>query len=151
MSAKSEKKFTEYQDAVNFAAEKISEQKYIVHLRQLGTEYAVIWQEHKDYIAQDGQSYPDEVWVTQDGEPILVQDLTEDHCRNIIRMVVRQYKEEQMVAEIALSAIQDMIANGDHEFHEGVPISASPEDVADKIDSLFPSDIPASRGNNTLH
>lgn len=35
----------------------------------------------------------DETWVTEDGTEILVGDLTEDHAKNILRMILKDQRK----------------------------------------------------------
>jgi hypothetical protein len=55
--------------------------------------YLVSWQEHKDYTAHDGKVYPDEIWRTAAGDLVLVQDLDPDHCKNVLRKLLRESRE----------------------------------------------------------
>lgn len=57
------------------------------------SKYIVKWQEQKYYVAQDGKTFPDETWITQDGKSIQVQDLEVEHLRNIIRMIIRNSRK----------------------------------------------------------
>ena len=38
---------------------------------------------------------PDEVWTTEDGTEILIGDLSEEHAKNILRMLLKNRREEQ--------------------------------------------------------
>ena len=89
------KDFATIDEAEAFVIPLYEEKKYVIDIRTLpeGQGYSVQWQEHKMYTAQDGKEYHDEVWVTQDGKLIQVQDLEEAHCRNILRMLLRQERE----------------------------------------------------------
>lgn len=54
----------------------------------------------------DKQEPADETWITEAGERILVGDLTEDHAKNILRMILkderqrRDFFENEMVPKI---------------------------------------------------
>lgn len=39
----------------------------------------------------------DEVWTTRDGREIPVRDLQDEHCRNILRMLLRKRRERMAV------------------------------------------------------
>lgn len=55
--------------------------------------YTVQWIERKTYVAQDGRTYQDEVWITEAGELLCIQDVSADHVRNILRMIIRRERE----------------------------------------------------------
>jgi hypothetical protein len=83
-----------------------AENKYVINILQRTSDdvYIISWQEHKMYTGQDGIEYPDEVWVTIDYRTILVQDLEVEHCRNVLRMLLRQRRETGAVlAQLAES------------------------------------------------
>lgn len=73
--------------------------KYVVNIRIEDDGWTVSWQDHKTYIAQDGQVFPDEVWTTAEGKTILVQDLEPAHCQNVLRMILRQDRERQIALD----------------------------------------------------
>lgn len=79
------------------------EKKYIIEVLQLASGgYAVQWQEHKMYTAYDGKVWPDEVWLTEDGRLLQIQDIEPEHCRNILRMMLRQEREDtEQLKELA--------------------------------------------------
>lgn len=68
---------------------------YVIDVQELedNAGYTVQWLEHKTYVAYDGETYPDEVWLTEDNRLLLVQDIDPDHCRNILRMILRNDRE----------------------------------------------------------
>ena len=74
-----------------------------------GVSYQVQWIDDKNYIAQDGKEYPDEVWVTKEKEMIFIQDLTEAHAKNILRMIIRQDREALIVEEKLRQKIMEHI------------------------------------------
>lgn len=76
-------------------------------------KYLVQWLERKMYTAQDGKEYPDEVWMTIDGEMKLIQDLEPEHARNIIRMMLRNEREraqefKDLFARVAAQIAEDL-------------------------------------------
>ena len=85
-------------EAVAFVLPLIESGKYHVDVFEV-KERGVIeiqWIEKKQYIAYgDKKQYIDECWMAEDGTMYNVQDLTEDHAKNIIRMMIRQDREER--------------------------------------------------------
>lgn len=58
----------------------------------------------------------DETWVTEDGTEILVGDLTEDHAKNILRMILKDQRKRneffQSMVLPQLGSILSEISNG---------------------------------------
>ncbi len=105
--------FSTYGAAEDFLKNLAEEKKFLIGMRAMPTgEYQVEWQEHKDYVAQDGKSYPDEVWFTEDQRMILVQDLEPEHARNILRMMLRQEREMRDRME---SLLEHIVSAGEAE------------------------------------
>jgi hypothetical protein len=79
----------------------MEEKKYAIDIQELGDNagYIVNWQETKMYTAMDGKEYPDEFWITKDNDMLLVQDISPEHCRNILRLLLRNNRE----MEVAMS------------------------------------------------
>lgn len=79
-----------------------SEPKLIFDIFQkIDGKYLLRWQEQKYYVAQDGQTYPDEVWITKEGKSVQVQDLDVEHLRNVLRMIIRNdRKYEESLKEL---------------------------------------------------
>lgn len=104
------------------------EKKYIIEVLQLAKGgYAVQWQEHKMYTSFDGKSWPDEVWMTEDGRLLQIQDIEPEHCRNIIRMMLRREREtDAQLKELANTLRDAMVAVRD-DIQEAFP---SPEGEA---------------------
>lgn len=89
-------------DALRKFIEPLTQDHYVVGALETSPDtFEVTWQDRKTYVAQDGKEYPEEAWMTQDGRVIQIQDLTEDHAKNILRMLLRQRREsESAVAEL---------------------------------------------------
>ena len=79
-----------------------------------GNRWKICWVENKKYTAVDGKVFDDEVWVTQDGTMIVVQDLELGHAHNIIRMMIR----EQRAQSELLKSIQDAFSASQVEDNE---------------------------------
>jgi hypothetical protein len=72
--------------------------------------------ECKGYTTYDDKVFPDEVWITEAGEMLHIQDLSEDHAKNVIRMMLRQDRQiSEMMAGYAekigdaLSAVMEKL------------------------------------------
>jgi hypothetical protein len=63
------------------------------------------WVERKAY-TENGQEKLDEVWLRQNGEMVQVQDLSVEHARNIIRMILRNQREHQKAMSDFLNQLQ---------------------------------------------
>jgi len=86
--------FKTYEELEAFVNPMLAEEKYVMDIRRLPDGgYSVQWQEHKTYTAFDGKVFPDEVWLTEDDRMLLIQDIEPEHCRNILRMMLRQERE----------------------------------------------------------
>lgn len=99
--------FKTYEELEAFVNPMLAEEKYVMDIRPLpdGAGYSVQWQEHKTYTAFDGKVFPDEVWITEDDRMLLIQDIEPEHCRNIIRMMLRQERQ----ARAALESITEQL------------------------------------------
>lgn len=82
----------------------------VVKLEDLTFE--VQWVKSKMYVALDGKEYPDEVWITEDNRMLLIQELSEDHAKNIIRMIIRQDKEVAEQVKELTAKMTEAFANG---------------------------------------
>ena len=100
--------YEELQELVNDLS---ATQKFIVDVHQPAGDsgYIVQWQEHKKYVAQDGVEYPDEAWITEAGDMKLVQDLEPEHCRNILRLILRQEREAMNAVEQLTERLSEAI------------------------------------------
>lgn len=58
--------------------------------------YSVTWIKNKKYLSHDGKEFTDEVWTKEDGTMIACQDLELEHAKNIIRMMLRQNREQML-------------------------------------------------------
>lgn len=55
--------------------------------------FRAMWIKNKTYI-KGGKEVEDEVWCTKGGELIVCQDLTPEHARNIVRMIVANSRDQ---------------------------------------------------------
>lgn len=90
-----------------FIAPLMLEGKYAIDIQELpnGAGYKVQWQEHKTYTAQDGEVFPEEIWFTEAGEMLQVQDISVEHCRNIVRMIIRNERKMRDMMNVAINHI----------------------------------------------
>ncbi len=123
------KVFNSTEEVEAFVNSLIAEQKYVIDVKNpTDTEgYVVQWLESKNYTSIDGKEYPDEVWMTQDERFFLIQDLEPEHCRNILRMILRQERADSNgMADFARSLVQSLQENTDDEdddFVNTVPVA----------------------------
>lgn len=87
--------FNDLESAREFAETLYTNEKNYVEFLKKGDCIEVHWVEMKTYTTFDGKEFVDERWTTQAGELLLIQDLTPDHSKNIIRMMLRREREAQ--------------------------------------------------------
>jgi len=122
--------FTNIQEVEDFIKTLDSDTKYVFDIDRTGeNEFTIQWQEQKYYTAQDGQTFPDEVWYTKEGQLIQIQDLSEAHAKNILRLIIRQRRAVEGLLKSAIS-------------------QAAAESEEDSLDSL---DTQAKDSKITLH
>lgn len=115
------------EEAQSFVDALYKEEKYIIEVLQLAAGgYAIQWQEHKSYTAYDGKVWPDEVWRTEDGRLLQIQDIDPEHCRNILRMMLRQEREAEARLKVltdvlreTMDAVKADLRNGDEDPVDG--------------------------------
>lgn len=92
-----------------FVAPLIEENKYVIDIKEVKADgsFIIQWQEHKKYTAIDGKEFHDEVWVTEAGDIIQVQDLPLAHAHNIIRMYLRRERESRALIESLTEQLMD--------------------------------------------
>lgn len=69
--------------------------------------YLVRWIKNKKFTTFDNKEFTDEVWTTEDGTMVLVQDLSPEHARNIIRMILRNSRAMSIAL---IDALEDALA-----------------------------------------
>lgn len=118
--------------------------------------FRLTWIELPKYTAQDGKQYTDEAWVTKEGDVIAVQDLSEAHAKNIIRMMLRQQREQAIFKEQFLRRLQEGLLgtyDEDDEVLGGAMITdpTSPTDTEAQQDAFsVPGDAFYIKGSDTL-
>lgn len=99
------KKIVEGIEALNEFLEPMLKGEFVVGAKEIEpNKFEVQWEVRKKYIAHDGKEFLDEAWMTEDGQMIQIQDLTEAHAKNILRMILRQRRE----SERALAAMEKL-------------------------------------------
>jgi len=118
--------------------------KYVIEIQELPDNkgFTVHWQEQKTYTALDGKEYPDEAWITKEGEMLQVQDIPLPHLQNILRMILRNSRE----AEIARRELRAHIAQLVGGMEGGIGSLIMGEDDSDDEDDITPPSKP-----HTLH
>lgn len=105
------REFTNRKELDAFIAEISADKKYVYSLVETSKDVITVeWQEHKTYIAQDGKEFFDEIWTTNEGDMIQVQDLSPEHARNIIRMMLRNEREAKNAANVIVAALKDAMS-----------------------------------------
>ena len=90
----------------------MAEDKWAITVAQTkDNTYLVQWMEHKMYTALDGKEYRDEVWTTEQGEMKLIQDLEPEHARNIIRMMLRNEREDKKAMDALYQEINKHLSD----------------------------------------
>jgi len=130
------KEFTDYAELEKFVQPLIDENKWAIDIRQNTNTgvYKVLWIEHKNYTAHDGQVFPDEIWTTEKGDMVCIQDLDPEHAKNVLRMMLRQEREQRMMIQAALRRLADEVADDNDD--------ATVENLEAAV---------AQGGNHTLH
>lgn len=118
-----QKTFKTEAEVDTFVNPMLDEDRFIIEIDDLvDGSYLVKWQEHKTYVAVDGIEYPDEIWVTKDDQLLQIQDIEPEHCRNILRMILRNGRESGGM--LGQSASSENTADIDQdEFYNIQPIS----------------------------
>jgi hypothetical protein len=89
--------FNHYPDVVSFIEDKVDDPTIALNIsQQADMTYKVEVQPRKQYLDQSNNTCLDEVWITRDGEMLQVQDLSEAHVKNILRMILKTEREARM-------------------------------------------------------
>lgn len=102
------------EETESFVNQLFDEKKYVINVQPLpdNNGYLVQWQEHKTYKAYDGKEFPDEAWLTEDNRMLLIQDIEPEHCRNILRMMLRQEREAKIAMEQLSNHLVEIVQQG---------------------------------------
>ena len=152
--------FTDIEEAEAFVESLYKDDKWVIKASK-GTDdqggYNVEWQEHKKYTAHDGKEYPDEIWVTEQGEMILIQDLSEAHVRNVCRMMLRNERLQRQAYSALLEGLQSAMLGGDEGDEAPTDLIADLELAGDLAPAdtegsfTLPEDVFEVKGNTTLN
>lgn len=107
------KEVNSIEEASAFVDPLIAENKWaITVVRNPDGKFLIQWMEHKMYTARDGLQYRDEVWTTNEGDMVLIQDLDPEHAKNIIRMMLRQEREAEKRLDNIYQQVVEQITEG---------------------------------------
>lgn len=67
------------------------------------------------YQDHQGNTFPEETWTTEDGRKIQVRDLSPEHAKNIIRMILRNQRIQMEEYIEAFNAMQALLAQAELE------------------------------------
>lgn len=121
------KKIIEGVDALNAFLEPMLKGEFVVGAKEIEpNKFEVQWEVRKKYIAHDGKEFLEEAWMTEDGQMIQIQDLTEAHAKNILRMILRQRRESER-ALAAMEKLFQAMGSAEDELEElgDVPVSTT--------------------------
>ena len=103
------KEFTDPEEAMAFCRTLQADNCMDVLKTADGT-FRVNWVPNKMFTSFDGKEYVDEVWTKEDGTMIACQDLELNHAKNIIRMILRNDREQRRVQQEMMESLQQAIA-----------------------------------------
>lgn len=121
------KKIIEGIDALNEFLEPMLKGEFVVGAKEIElNKFEVQWEVRKKYIAHDGKEFLEEAWMTEDGQMIQIQDLSEAHAKNILRMILRQRRESER-ALAAMEKLFQAMGGAEDELEElgDVPVSTT--------------------------
>jgi primase-polymerase (primpol)-like protein len=105
------KEFSSVEEAKMFIDELAEKKEFVINsMPNKDGKIEVEWQEHKKYTARDGQTFYDEVWITKDNQMLQIQDIDAEHCRNIIRMMLRQERAARAAVDILAAQLAESFA-----------------------------------------
>ena len=93
------------EEALEFAQKLHADDNSVDLVKTVDGLYRVRWIKNKKYITYDNKEFTDEVWMTEKEELICIQDLTEAHAKNIIRMMLRNQRQAQQTAAAMLESL----------------------------------------------
>ncbi len=116
-------------ESESFVAMLLEEKKYAIEVTHLDEEegFEVQWIEYKQYAAQDGKFYPDEIWTKENGDMVNIQDLEPEHARNIIRLILRREHEMNEGLRSMLESYPHVMGDVPAENEPEQKINAEPE------------------------
>ena len=126
------KEFTDPDEAMEFCRT-LQADNCIKVSQQAGGVFRVNWIANKMQKLASGEEVIDEVWTKEDGTMIVCQDLELEHAKNIIRMILRNEREQRRVQQEMMEALQQAIGqisdaqNSDDEDGQGWSVVTDPE------------------------
>ena len=73
--------------------------------------YEIRWIKNKKYKTYDNKVETDEVWSTENGTLIAIQDLSGEHARNVLRMLIKNSCLQQEKLYEALQHMSESVLN----------------------------------------
>ena len=112
------KDFTDPDEAIAFV-KTLQENNCVDVMKTVDGTFRINWVENKMFTAFDGKEYADEVWTKEDGTMIACQDLELDHAKNIIRMILRNEREQRKAQQEMMESLQQAMAQISSTVNEG--------------------------------
>lgn len=110
--------FSTYEEVESFVTPMMPANAFWIKEVEHGGGFEVKWIENKTYTAFDGKTYHDDVWVTEQQELISIQDLTDAHAKNIIRLLLRNQRESKKQWDELLTVLADQYVDDSSEISE---------------------------------
>ena len=100
--------------------------KYVFDVVEKDQCFELRWEPQKYYTAADGKTYPDEVWETKEGQLYQIQDMSEEHVKNCLRMIIRNNREKVEMLKTLLQHIEEHIPDDHDDQHSDVEAQTKP-------------------------
>ena len=135
------KKILKEHEVQAFVEELYAERQWAIAIEPDGDDFAVKWIEHKSYVSYTGETHPDEIWRTEAGELMCIQDMSPEHARNALRMLLRS---RRLMQDALLAQLENGFDMGDLDAElDSIAEDLNQEDVRD---GLADSDSPYYHG-----
>lgn len=100
-------KIVRHDELQDFVENLHQQDRWAISVESAGEDYLVKWTEHKKYVSYTGDTHPDEVWRTKEGNIMCVQDMDPEHARNALRMMLRAQRLLQEALLSRLTGLDD--------------------------------------------
>lgn len=122
-------KILKEQEVQAFVEALYAEKRWAISVEPEGEDYKITWIEHKKYVSYTGETHHDEIWRTEDGTLMCVQDMEPEHARNALRMLLRS---QRMMQEAVLNTLEKVAEDDDFDLTlKGIVDSLNDEEVSD--------------------
>jgi len=123
-----------YSEVVDLIGDKIDDSSIAINVAQNAAgQFRVEIQPRKQYLDADNKLQFDEVWITKDGDMKQVQDLTEDHVKNILRMLLKAEREARMEYVNQLASVMEQALAEDEDLEEDEAVQQLREAISAKL------------------